>query len=192
MKRIIAFLLCLSMLFSMVPVSTFAAEVDETTPVTEAVTEPAETVPAETQTPETTEEATEAPQESSEVTEAVTEVPEEDPDTDPSATEEPESEETVIEFTWIPQGDLPSEEELFAGYVEKTYYGESATYGITAGSRLTGVTKEVYDSMRPQIEEIAAGERSVGLGQFPVCLPFFLNRGKIVLHLFSSLLYEYI
>ena len=112
MKRIIAFLLCLSMLFSMVPVSTFAAEVDETTPVTEAVTEPAETVPAETQTPETTEEATEAPQESTEVTEAVTDVPEEDPDTDPSATEEPESEETVIEFTWIPQGDLPSEEEL--------------------------------------------------------------------------------
>ena len=159
MKRIIAFLLCLSMLFSMVPVSTFAAEVDETIPVTEAVTEPAETVPAETQTPETTEEATEAPQESTEVTEAVTEVPEEDPDTDPSATEEPESEETVIEFTWIPQGDLPSEEELFAGYVEKTFYGESATYGITAGSRLTGVTKEVYDSMRPQIEEIAAGKR---------------------------------
>ena len=31
-------------------------------------------------------------------------------------------------------------EELFAGYVEKTFYGESATYGITAGSRLTGVT----------------------------------------------------
>ena len=159
MKRIIAFLLCLSMLFSMVPVSTFAAEVDETIPVAEAVTEPAETVHAETQTPETTEEATEAPQESTEVTEAVTEVPEEDPDTDPSATEEPESEETVIEFTWIPQGDLPSEEELFAGYVEKTFYGESATYGITAGSRLTGVTKEVYDGLRPQIEEIAAGER---------------------------------
>ena len=62
MKRIISFVLCLSMLLSMLPVSVFATEVEqttpvETTPVTEVLQE-TETAAA-TEAPETTAETAE-------------------------------------------------------------------------------------------------------------------------------------
>ena len=64
MKRIISFVLCLSMLVSMLPVSAFAAEsedlIPETTVATEAVAEAETEAPDEEPTEEATEAATEA------------------------------------------------------------------------------------------------------------------------------------
>lgn len=61
--------------------------------------------------------------------------------------------------------DLPDSDELFAGYVEKMFYGGSgaSTFSIgnrTAGSQLTGDAKIIYDAIVPVIKEIASGERT--------------------------------
>ena len=174
MKRIISFVLCLSMLLSMVPAGAFAAEVDETAFVTEAVveTEAAAITEALAEAPEETE-AEPAPVTEAEpagttgvpeVTE-VTEAPVEEPmealqaeaeTMEPAETVPEEPEETVVEFTWIPEEEIPDSGELFAGYVDSVLYG-TATFGTMAGSRLTGDARALYDAAREMISQAAAG-----------------------------------
>ena len=73
------------------------------------------------------------------------------------------------EYTANPDPGLPENDELFAAYAEQTLYGTGiSTFGIAAGSRLTGDEKAVYDALVPIIKQIAAGERSdtiIGVGQ---------------------------
>lgn len=172
MKRIISFVLCLSMLLSMTPVSAFAAEVDESIPVETvqaAVTEAAAEVPAETD-PAETEEVTTVP-ETTVPTTASTEAPQEttaaaeEPAETTQATEVPETtgEETVTttEYTWVPDVELPSDEELFAAYAEGVLYGNSTSLlGTAAGDSLTGNVKAAYDALVPLLKQIASGERA--------------------------------
>ena len=172
MKRIISFVLCLSMLLSMTPVSAFAAEVDESIPVETvqaAVTEAAAEVPAETD-PAETEEVTTAP-ETTVPTTASTEAPQEttaaaeEPAETTQATEVPETtgEETVTttEYTWVPDEELPSDEELFAAYAEGVLYGNGTSLlGTAAGDSLTGNVKAAYDALVPLLKQIASGERA--------------------------------
>jgi len=155
MKRIISFVLCLSMLISMLPMNVFAAAVDETMPVTEASQEATEAAATEAPVVETTAAATEAP-------EVTTEEATEPAQTESEATkpEKTVTEDTYEEFTWVPDLELPSDEELFAGYVQKTLYGSGASLlGFSAGNTLTGDTRLAYNAFRSLIEEIAAGER---------------------------------
>ena len=172
MKRIISFVLCLSMLLSMTPVSAFAAEVDESIPVETvqaAVTEAAAEVPAETD-PTETEEVTTVP-ETTVPTTASTEAPQEttaaaeEPAETTQATEVPETtgEETVTttEYTWVPDVELPSDEELFAAYAEGVLYGNGTSLlGTAAGDSLTGNVKAAYDALVPLLKQIASGERA--------------------------------
>lgn len=55
--------------------------------------------------------------------------------------------------------DLPDSEELFEGYVEKTFYGDygDSTYSLNLGERLTGNDKKVYDILKAEIKKIADG-----------------------------------
>ncbi len=167
MKRIISFVLCLSMLVSMLPVSAFAADVEEITPVTEAAVEteaivteaPVEDTTAAAEPEDTEAPETEAPETTGSTTAPGETIPEvtEPAGTESAETEETEPEEIWTEFDWTPDVELPSEEELFAGYVDKVLYGTS-TFGIMAGSRLTGDTKLAYDGFVELIGQVAAGE----------------------------------
>ena len=113
----------------------------------------------EAEEPEEESEPTEAPAEepaettaAAEETEAVIEEV-----TEPAAAAE-ESEEVLLEIAPVTLADLPDEDELFAGYVDKVFYGGTEFFGTAAGETLTGDVKVLYDGLRPQIEAIAAGE----------------------------------
>lgn len=175
------------MLFSMLPVNAFAADVDESaiaesTPVTEAPQAAEDTVSTEAPVSESTTAptvTTEAPAEeiiaSTEAPEApagTTEASEEAADPVPTETEaqapaqtepqETEAEETltVTEFTLFPDMELPSDEELFAVYAEQQFYGTGISLlGTAAGEALEGNIKKSYDALVPIIREIASGER---------------------------------
>ena len=85
--------------------------------------------------------------------------------TEPEVTE-PEL--TVMEQTVIVDTDLPGNDDLFAGYVEQVFYGESSGFGTAAGRRLSGNTKLLYDALVPFLRQIAAGQRAstvIGLGE---------------------------
>ncbi len=61
--------------------------------------------------------------------------------------------------------ELPSDEELFAGYVDSVFYGADsvsrpATFGTAAGKRLSGDAKKLYDALVPLIRNVANGKRS--------------------------------
>lgn len=187
MKRILSFVLCLSMLFSMLPVNVFASDVEEpviteTTPVTEAPQEPETEAPTQAPVIETAPTTEPAAEETIEVTEAVPETTAAPEATEPEETaaeetvpEETEAEEITWEYTYFPEIDLPSNEELFAAYAEQKLYGmEIATFGTAAGERLTGDEKLAYDALVPVIKDIANGKRastevSVGYnGEIPV------------------------
>jgi len=71
----------------------------------------------------------------------------------------------VFAETCIPETDLPSSDDLFAGYVEQLFspWGGAGAYSVgvrTAGSQLTGDEKLVYDALVPIVKAIAAGERA--------------------------------
>ncbi len=53
-----------------------------------------------------------------------------------------------------------SNDELFAGYVEKLFYGDNgiALYGSAAGDRLTGLNETIYNELKGKIEKVASGE----------------------------------
>ena len=55
-----------------------------------------------------------------------------------------------------PEVDLPENEELFAGFVERELYGyEMATFGTLARENLSAKEKVIYDALKPEIEKIA-------------------------------------
>ena len=172
MKRIISFVLCMSMLLSMVPVSVFASETEETAAAeTFPVVETTEATEIQLPTEETAEFREAAAAETA-AAQAETSVPETVPETTaaaevPETTEatvpqETEAEEEILwEYTYIPGDDFPDSDELFAGYAEQQFYGtEMATFGIAAGARLPENQKFVYDLIVDSIRDIAAGERS--------------------------------
>jgi len=65
----------------------------------------------------------------------------------------------VEKRTWVPSEDFPSSEELYDGYVQQLFYGNSvATYGTLARERLNPLGKKLYDFLKEGIEKIAAGE----------------------------------
>ena len=60
--------------------------------------------------------------------------------------------------------DLPDNEELFAGYVDKMFYGtEISTFGSAGRERLTDVQKLVYDYLKEELEKIADGRRTTSI-----------------------------
>ena len=218
MKRIISFVLCLSMLLSLLPVNAFASAVEETeaavesfpveerTIYTEAETtsvpETTEAVVETTEVPaETTEAAAETAGEPAETTETVAEtteestVPEENVDileaTEPAMQEtvpgETEEAATVEVLTWVPDRELPSDEELFAAYAQRELYGyDIATWGTAARETLDDDHKLIYDALAPDLRRIASGERgsaviAVGadLGEQTVPLDIKLPDGSV-------------
>ncbi len=73
-----------------------------------------------------------------------------------------EPEETIeVEIEYISDEiDLPDSEELFEGYFEREFFGYGiSTIGTTAGDRLSGDPKELYDALAEQIKAVANGER---------------------------------
>ena len=54
-------------------------------------------------------------------------------------------------------GRLPDNDELLAGYLQKQMYGGISLYGTTAGDRLDGIGKAIYDYLKSNIETVAAG-----------------------------------
>lgn len=138
---------------------------EETTEATEETTEATEeTTEATEETTEATEETTEATEKATEATEGTTEATEETPEATEETTEatEPSGEELeVVELEpVVVDPGLSENEELFAGYVEQQFYGEAASFGILAGSRLTGTNKKVYDALVPFLKQIADGTRT--------------------------------
>lgn len=64
-------------------------------------------------------------------------------------------------LTVSPDPGLPDNEDLFAGYTDHVFYGAEITpRGISAGSRLSGDVKVLYDALVPIIKQIAEGRRS--------------------------------
>ncbi len=175
MKRIISCLLCLSILFSMVPVGAFASEPREIIPETTA---PAQTQ-QETQTAAGEQSLTEAP---AETQTAATEVPTEEAPTEPAQTGEalqaPSEEPAPSEAETQPQTetavlssisaeadmDLPSDEALFAGYFYSALnLSQPEPIGIEAGDSLTGDVRLAYEALKPLMREIAAGLRTTAV-----------------------------
>ena len=163
MKRIISFVLCLSMLLSMLPVNVFAADVDQTPAATEPSQVPETEAATEAAIPGTTAAAAVPETTAPGVTVPVTE----EADFAQAETEASETEETVPEetftadgFTWVPELELPSDEELFAVYAERQLYGSSVSlFGTAAGETLDEPHKLVYDVLAKFICQIAAGQR---------------------------------
>lgn len=54
-------------------------------------------------------------------------------------------------------GRLPDNDELLTGYLQKQMYGGISLYGTTAGDRLDGIGKAIYDYLKSNIETVAAG-----------------------------------
>jgi len=72
------------------------------------------------------------------------------------------SEPTENTLSYIPDADLPENDELFNGYVEKLFspWGGVSFFGAAAGNRLTGDEKAVYTALVDVIKDIAAGTRT--------------------------------
>ena len=64
-----------------------------------------------------------------------------------------------------------SQDELFAGYVEKLFYGDrgiSLYSSSFLGEKLTGQDKIVYDALKPMVAEVASGMRDSAVFQIPL------------------------
>lgn len=143
LKRMISLVLCMTMVFSLLPVGAFATEEAETE-ATEEISAPIieETEPAEQTQP------TEAP--------PVTEMEAVEPDMlEPEPTEETagQDEAFVVEIS-----ELDSEE-LLLGYLDPMYQsGSISFFGTLARERLSGADKVAYDALKARIELLAAGK----------------------------------
>lgn len=61
--------------------------------------------------------------------------------------------------SWISEVELPESEELFAGYVDKMFYGGFSFFGTSAREHLpSDATKAMYDELKAEILKVAAGE----------------------------------
>ncbi len=58
--------------------------------------------------------------------------------------------------------DLPDNDELFAGYVEKLFYGDDGieTYGNVGEERLEGLDRNFYRELKKAVEKIASGKEN--------------------------------
>lgn len=75
--------------------------------------------------------------------------------------------------------DLPDNDELFAGYVEKVFSSEDGISTFSndfAGSRLSGQDKIIYDRLKEEITKVADGERSSA--EFSIPLSDLLEKQK--------------
>lgn len=81
-------------------------------------------------------------------------------DSEDAASEDGAGDMESAEIVIVPEVDLPGNDELFAGYVEELFYGDSgiSLYGNMGGASLTGTGKEVYDALKPKVEAVAKGE----------------------------------
>lgn len=143
LKRMISLVLCMTMVFSLLPVGAFATEEAETE-ATEEISAPIieETEPAEQTQP------TEAP--------PVTETEAVEPDMlEPESTEETtgQDEAFVVEISEM------DSEELLLGYLDPMYQsGSISFFGTLARERLSGADKVAYDALKARIELLAAGK----------------------------------
>ena len=172
LKRIFAFLLALVMLAGTIPMTSVHAHAEETDGLVaesiEEITEPTEeTTEATEETTEATEETTEATEETTEATEETTEATEE---TTEVTEEEEQTAPEIPDFQLdLEELGLPSDEEVFAAYVEQQFYGtEIATFGTSAGRRLTGNDKVIYNAFVTLLKQVASGARTdttISIGQ---------------------------
>lgn len=75
--------------------------------------------------------------------------------------------------------DLPDNDELFAGYVEKIFSSEDGISTFSndfAGSRLSGLDKIIYDRLKKEITKVADGEQASTEFSIPVTDLFEKNR----------------
>lgn len=80
-------------------------------------------------------------------------------------TQDPAGAWEYVEETAFSDAALPEDEELFAGYIEKLFYGDHSAAEIsvgenTAGAKLTGDEKKLYDCLKQWIAAVAAGEKT--------------------------------
>lgn len=96
--------------------------------------------------------------------ESAAENPQEDPAEAPEdeQTESPEAKSETVEITIVPEADIPDNDELFEGYVYQLFYGNDgiSLYGNAGEDRLTGDEKSIYDTLKAEVKEIAAGRKS--------------------------------
>ncbi len=66
------------------------------------------------------------------------------------------------EITYIPGDDFPESDELFAGYVEREFYGESSVAAFSSrGSAVLNSTEyAIYEKLKANIAQVAAGMQS--------------------------------
>lgn len=74
------------------------------------------------------------------------------------------------ETTVVSDVELPENDELYEGYLEELFFGKNkmALFGTTAGNKLSGDEKAVYDALKPLLIKIANGEREstqIAVGQ---------------------------
>lgn len=76
--------------------------------------------------------------------------------------------------------DLPSNDELFEGYLERLFYGSTSTYSLDFGtsglSSLNETEKKVYTALKSLITEVADGERESTV--FYLCMKDTVIDGK--------------
>lgn len=86
---------------------------------------------------------------------------EDEKEKDEEAVQTIEGEEIIISTEDI-FADLPDNDELFAGYVERLFYGDNGIelYGNLGEDRLEGVDKSYYNVLKKVVAEIASGNRN--------------------------------
>ena len=78
-----------------------------------------------------------------------------------SADGEEEQTETVT-LTTVVDAELPSEDELYEGYLEKLFFSASgiSLWGTAARDQLNPLGQKLYDFLKAEILKVAAGEIS--------------------------------
>lgn len=68
----------------------------------------------------------------------------------------------TFEETFVPEVELPDNDELFEGYVYQLFYGDSdvSFYGNLGGEKLTGNEAVIYEGLKAYVKEVAAGTKT--------------------------------
>lgn len=93
----------------------------------------------------------------------------EEPELEESEPEEAENELQTGTLEESMMEELPSNEDLFAGYVEQAMYGEDgiALYANYGEQSLTGIDRAVYRCLKRRVQEVAAGNRASTIFEIP-------------------------
>ena len=63
---------------------------------------------------------------------------------------------SVVTQTYVPESDLPDNDELFAMYAEQILYGyEMSTFGTKAREGLNTIEQAIYDALKEKIVNVA-------------------------------------